>query len=49
MLAQQTQQFLDVLKNPESDERAIKGAADQWVKTLQNPDRCPRFWKRKSS
>ena len=38
MLAQQTQQFLDVLKNPDSDERAIKQAADSWVKTLQNPD-----------
>ena len=38
MLAQQTQQLLDVLADPQSDERAIQRAADRWVKTLQNPD-----------
>ena len=41
MLAQQTQQFLDVLADPDSDERAIKSAADKWVQTLQNPDSLP--------
>ena len=38
MLAQQTEHLLDVLRNPNSDERAIREAADSWVKTLQNPD-----------
>lgn len=38
MLAQQTEILLDILKNPDSDERAIQSAADSWVKTLQNPD-----------
>ena len=38
MLAQQTQILLDVLHDPASDERAIQGAADSWVQTLQNPD-----------
>lgn len=38
MLAQQTQQLLDILHNPDSDERAIQSAADSWVQTLQNPD-----------
>lgn len=38
MLAQQTQQLLDILHNPDSDERAIQSAADRWVQTLQNPD-----------
>ena len=38
MLAQKTQQLLDILHNPASDERAIQSAADSWVQTLQNPD-----------
>ena len=38
MLAQQTQHLLDVLHDPDSDERTIQSAADSWVKTLQNPD-----------
>ena len=38
MLAQQTQQLLDILHHPDSDERAIQNAADKWVQTLQNPD-----------
>ena len=38
MLAQQTQHLLAILKNPDSDERTIREAADSWVKTLQNPD-----------
>ena len=38
MLAQQTDNLLEVLHNPDSDERAIQSAADKWVKTLQNPD-----------
>ena len=38
MLAQQTQQLLDILADPSSDERTIQSAADKWVKTLQNPD-----------
>lgn len=38
MLAEQTAHLLDVLKDPASDERAIQGAADSWVATLQNPD-----------
>ena len=38
MLAQQTENLLNVLRNPASDERSIQSAADAWVKTLQNPD-----------
>ncbi len=38
MLAQQTAHLLDVLRDPDADERAIQGAADSWVTTLQNPD-----------
>lgn len=38
MLAQQTQRLLDVLHDPNSEERAIQSAADKWVQTLQNPD-----------
>ena len=38
MLAEQTQNLLDILQHPASDERAIQSAADTWVATLQNPD-----------
>ena len=38
MLAQQTDNLLDVLRDPASEESAIQSAADKWVQTLQNPD-----------